>query len=173
MRLGVILGLIIMLPACATGRGSFPNQNGPQQGQISQRIGPTSQMIQRSQQGRYQQPVSSQTQPTQRIPQEDICRSRLYLGLVGQHEGSVVFSSLPGRTRVVKPAETEEDRDDFLQDMQPDPPFVEIREYLSGQILYAPAIRAIRLGDQLGPIERDRLTVELDRYGYVRALSCR
>ena len=84
-----------------------------------------------------------------------------------------MFSSLPGRTRVVKPAETEEDRDDFLQDMNPDPPFVEIREYLAGQVLYAPAIRAIRLGDALGPIEQDRLTVELDQYGYVRAMSCR
>jgi hypothetical protein len=151
----------------------MPNQNQrAQQGQIGQRIQPV-QQVQRSQLGQYQRPVFMQPQPTQRLPEDDLCRSRLYLGLIGQHEGSIVFSSLPGRTRVVKPAETEETQDEFLQDMQPDPPFVEIREFLAGQILYAPAIRAIRLGDALGPIEPDRLTVELDQYGYVAAMSCR
>jgi hypothetical protein len=114
-----------------------------------------------------------QPEPTQRMPADDLCRSRLYLGLVGQHEGGVVFSSLPGRTRVVKPAELEYDQGDFLPDMNDQPPHVEIREYLAGQILYAPAIRAVRLGDELGPIERDRLTVELNQYGYITQLSCR
>ncbi|NNC36888.1 MAG: hypothetical protein HKO02_05500 [Hyphomonadaceae bacterium] len=163
----VVLGIMLVLSACANAGGSAPPQyRGAQQAQPMQPMQP-------SQYGQYQQPVFMQPEPTQRIPRDDLCRSRLYLGLIGQHEGSVVFSSLPGRTRVVKPAETEEGGDGFLQDMQPDPPFVEIREYLAGQILYAPAIRAVRLGDALGPIERDRLTVELDRNGYVAALSCR
>lgn len=167
MRLLMIIAALFLLSACATGRGSFPQQNRGLQN--SQPIGP----VQRSQLGQYQRPVFLQPEPTQRIPQDDLCRSRLYLGLIGQHEGSIVFSSLPGRTRVVKPAETEEDRDDFLQDLEPDPPFVEIREYLAGQILYAPAIRALRLGNALGPIEQDRLTIELDQFGYVAAMSCR
>lgn len=170
MRLGVIFGLALLTSACAGLRGNVPPQN--QRAQQS-RIGQPIQPIQRPQLGQYQQPLYAQPQPTQRMPQGDLCRSRLYLGLIGQHEGSIVFSPLPGRTRVVKPAETEEEQTDFLQDMIPDPPFVEIREYLAGQILYAPAIRAVRLGDQLGPIEQDRLTVELNQFGYVAAMSCR
>lgn len=123
--------------------------------------------------GQYQRPLFQQPEPPERFPREDECRSRLFMGLVGQHEGGIVFAALPGRTRVVKPAETERNQDEFLADMRPDPPFVQIREYLAGQILYAPAIRAVRRGDELGPIERDRLTVELDAFGYVRELTCR
>ena len=170
MRLFVIFGLLLLVSACAGPRGNAQQQTrGAQQNQTGQRIQPVS----RTQFGQYQRPGFSQPQLTQRTPTDDVCRSRLFLGLIGQHEGSIVFSSLPGRTRVVKPAETEETDSDFLSDMQPDSPFVEIREYLAGQILYAPAIRAVRLGDTLGPIEQDRLTVELNQYGYVSGLSCR
>ncbi len=108
-----------------------------------------------------------------RLPTPDLCRAQMYRGLIGQHEGGIVFASLPGRTRVVKPAETELDQDEFLQDMRPDPPLIEVREYLSGQALYTPAIRAVQRGDDLGPIQQDRLTIELGREGYVRELTCR
>jgi len=123
--------------------------------------------------GQYQIPLNQRPEPTRRIPDDDLCRSKLFLGLLGQHEGGVVFATLPGRTRVVKPAEQELNEDDFLQDMRPDPPLVEVREYLSGQTLYTPAIRTVSRIDNLGPILRDRLTVELDAEGYVRELSCR
>lgn len=123
--------------------------------------------------GRYQQPLYQQPEPTQRLPSEDLCRSQMYMGLISQHEGGIVFAALPGRTRVVKPATIEIDRDDFLEDMNPEPPFLEVREYLSGQALYAPSIRPVRRVDGLGPVEQDRLTIELDRYGYVNRLSCR
>ncbi len=123
--------------------------------------------------GQYVVPVNQRPEPTRRIPDDDLCRSRLFMGLIGQHEGGIVFASLPGRTRVVKPAEQELDQDDFLQDMRPSPPLVEVREYLSGQVLYAPAIQAVSLVDELGPILRDRLTVELNAQGYVYSLTCR
>ncbi len=123
--------------------------------------------------GQYRIPVNQRPEPTRRIPDEDLCRARLFLGLVGQHEGGIVFATLPGRTRVVKPAELELDEDDFLADMRPDPPLVEVREYLAGQTLYTPAIRAVTRIDELGPIVQDRLTVELDREGYVTRLTCR
>ncbi len=84
-----------------------------------------------------------------------------------------MFAALPGRTRLVKPAEQELDHDDFLRDMRPSPPLLEVREYLSGQVLYAPAIRAVSRIDELGPIIRDRLTVELNAQGYVERLTCR
>jgi len=123
--------------------------------------------------GQYQIPANQRPEPTRRIPDDDVCRSQLFLGLIGQHEGGIVFATLPGRTRVVKPAELELDEDDFLQDMRPDPPLVEVREYLSGQTLYTPAIRTVTRIDNLGPILRDRITIELDADGYVRELSCR
>ncbi len=154
MRLELIAAAIVFLPACIGPRGPAPTQA-------------------RQPQAIYRQPAFMQPELTQRMPPDDLCRSRLFLGLVGQHEGGVVFSSLPGRTRVVKPAELEMEQDEFLQDMNPDPPYVEIREYLAGQILYSPAISAVRVGDNLGPIEQDRLTIELDQYGYIRELSCR
>ncbi len=123
--------------------------------------------------GQYQIPANQRPEPTRRMPDEDLCSSKLFLGLVGQHEGGIVFATLPGRTRVVKPAELELAQDNFLQDMRPDPPLVEVREYLSGQTLYTPAIRTVDRVDNLGPIIRERLTVELDVDGYVRELSCR
>jgi hypothetical protein len=128
---------------------------------------------QRPRQGQYQRPAYLQPEPTAFIPASDVCRSRLYLGLVGQHEGGIVFATLPGRTRVVKPARREFDQDDFLADMNPSPPLVEIREYLAGQPLYAPSIQSMQGADGLGPNIEGRLTVELDAEGYVRDLSCR
>ncbi len=123
--------------------------------------------------GQYQQPLHLRPEPTRRIPDPDICQSRLYLGLVGQHEGAVVFANLPGRVRVIKPGNWEIEGDDFLPDMQDEPPFLEVREYLAGQPLYAPSIGAVTQIDDLGPIIRDRLTIRLDDQGYVRELSCR
>jgi len=123
--------------------------------------------------GQYQIPLNQRPEPTRRMPDDDLCRSKLFLGLIGQHEGGIVFATLPGRTRVVKPAELELDEDGFWQNTRPEPPLVEVREYLSGQTLYTPAIRTVSRVDNLGPIIRERLTVELDAGGYVKALNCR
>ncbi len=150
-----MVGTLLWLAGCAAMGSGVPNQNP------------------RANMGRYQQPGFQRPEPPERFPREDICRSRLYLGLIGQHEGGIVFASLPGRTRVVKPAEIERNFDDFLPDMREEPPFVQVTEYLAGQILYASAIRAVQRGDGLGPIRRDRLTIELDAGGYVRELTCR
>ena len=128
---------------------------------------------QRAQLGQYQRPAYLRPEPTAFIPASDLCRSRLYAGLVGQHEGGIVFATLPGRTRVIKPARRELDQDDFLADMNPTPPLVEVREYLAGQPLYVPSIQAISSSDGLGPNIEERLTIELDTDGYVRGLSCR
>ncbi len=124
-------------------------------------------------QGQYVRPLYLQPEPTPRIPREDLCRARLYLGLVGQHEGTITFAYLPVRTRVLKPVDQELDQDDFLEDMREDPPFMQVREYIPGQVLYGPSIQAVRLSDQLGPEIEDRLTIELDRYGNVTQVSCR
>ncbi len=123
--------------------------------------------------GQYQRPLYQQVQPTPFLPRRDQCGAQLYQGLIGQHEGGVVFTTLPGRSRVVKPAQPQTDEDEFLQDLRPGPPLVEIREFLSGQLLYAPTIQAVQGNDGLGPDQQDRLTIELDRQGYIRRINCR
>lgn len=123
-------------------------------------------------QGQYIRPEYLNPLPTPSIPPEDACRSRLYLSLVGRHEGSIFIPGLPGRKRVLKPA--------FLEnfDYQPDdtlyidPPLIEVREFLPDQILYAPSISTVTDRFALGPIQEDRLTIELNLEGYVEEVRC-
>jgi len=124
-------------------------------------------------QGQYVRPEWLNPRPPPRVPQRDVCRARLYAGLVGQHEGAIFLPGLPGRKRVIKPAELEGfgyDRDDALY---VEPPYVEVREFLAGQTLYAPGSANIADRLNLGPEIPERLTIELDSEGYVRELSCR
>lgn len=124
-------------------------------------------------QGQYVRPAYLNAQPTPIIPAIDACRSRLYAGLVGQHEGAIFIPGLPGRKRVIKPAQLEafgyNPGDDFYEE----PPFLEVREYLVGQSLYAPAISNMTDRLNLGPQIADRLTIELDAEGYVQQVDCR
>jgi hypothetical protein len=124
-------------------------------------------------QGQYVRPAYLAPQPTPLIPAIDPCQSRLYLGLVGQHEGAIFIAGLPGRKRVIKPAQLEgfgyNPNDDFYDE----PPFVEVREYLVGQSLYAPAISNMTDRLNLGPEIQERLTIELDAQGYVQQVDCR
>ena len=53
------------------------------------------------------------------------------------------------------------------------PPFVEVREFLPGQSLYAPSISNMMDRLNLGPNIEARLTIELDAEGYVQTLDCR
>ncbi len=124
-------------------------------------------------QGQYVRPAYLNAQPTPVIPAVDACRSQLYQGLLGQHEGAIFIAGLPGRKRVIKPAQLEGfgyNPDDTFYD---EPPFVEVREYLPGQSLYAPSISNMMDSLNLGPTIEDRLTIELDAEGYVQQLDCR
>lgn len=123
-------------------------------------------------QGQYVRPeYLNPTQPP-RLPPDDVCRSRLYASLVGRHEGAIFFAGLPGRKRVLKPA--------FIDgfDYQPDdtfyidPPLIEVREFLPDQVFYGPTVRTVGDLVQLGPIDESRLTIELNREGYVEKVSC-
>ena len=123
-------------------------------------------------QGQYIRPEYLNPLPTPRIPPEDACRSRLYLSLVGRHEGSIFIPGLPGRKRVLKPAFLENfdyEPDDTLYI---DPPLIEVREFLPDQILYAPSISTVTDRFALGPIQEDRLTIELNLEGYVEEVRC-
>ena len=52
-------------------------------------------------------------------------------------------------------------------------PYVEVREYLADQTLYAPSINTVTDAINLGPENPARLTIELDVEGYVQQISCR
>lgn len=145
----------LLMTACYTSGGNAVPQ-GPQPGQ-GQYIYP-----------QYQRPI-----PTQYTPQADLCRSQLYLGLRGQHIGGISVGLIPGDKRIIKPAELETDQDDFLADMNPRPPFLEVTELLAGQPLYAASVRTGVYRGQLGPDRENRLTMELDEYGYVQTVECR
>lgn len=163
IRLLAILSTLILLSACArAGFGAGGTAVTAQQRPLINGVP----------QGLYIRPEYLAPAPTPLIPPVDACRSRLYAGLVGQHEGAIHIPGLPGRKRVLKPA--------FLEgfDYQPDdsfysePPFVEVRDYLPQQVLYAPAIRTVTDRISLGPEDENRLTIELDREGYVQEIRC-
>ncbi len=123
-------------------------------------------------QGVYVYPENLRPAPLPRIPPVDACRSQLYQGLIGQHEGAIYIPGLPGRKRVLKPA-----FDEGFEYQAEDPlgtpdALVEVRDYLPDQTLYVPSIRT---GGELlagGDYATDRLTVELDQYGYVQEIRC-
>jgi len=124
-------------------------------------------------QGQYVRPEYLNPTPTPLIPPLDACRSQLYAGLVGRHEGAIYIPGLPGRKRVLKPAFLEDFDRERVQGIDPEPPFLEVRDYIPDQVLYAPSIRTISDRIQLGPIDEGRLTIELDNEGYVQEVSCR
>lgn len=121
-------------------------------------------------QGVYIPPEYLRPQPTEPVPSEDRCNARLYVALVGRHEGSIYFPGLPQLKRVIKPAILEDFDDDPL--FVPPPPLLEVREYIAGQSLYAPTIRTVSDRVALGPARDDRLTIKLDRDGFIREVRC-
>ena len=124
-------------------------------------------------QGQYVRPEYLNPAPTPMIQPIDACQSYLFRGLVGRHEGAIYIAGLPGRKRILKPAFLEGPDRELIQGIDPEPPFVEVREYLPNQVLYAPSIRTVTDRLQLGPIDENRLTIELDREGYVQEVDCR
>lgn len=124
-------------------------------------------------QGQYIRPEYLNPAPTPMIQAVDACQSHLYRGLVGRHEGAIYIAGLPGTKRILKPAFLEEFDGSRIDGLDPEPPFLEVRDYLPNQVLYAPAIRTVSDRIQLGPVDENRLTIELDREGYVQEVLCR
>jgi len=122
-------------------------------------------------QGQYVRPAYLNPDLPQRLPPDDSCRSRLYLTLVGQHEGAIFIAGLPGRKRIVKPAELE-DFDVEANDFIPPPPLVEVIDFLPQQSIYASSIRTVIDRFLLTNEDETRLTLELDREGYIQTVSC-
>lgn len=124
-------------------------------------------------QGQYARPEYLNPTPTPMIQPIDACQSYLFRGLVGRHEGAIYIAGLPGTKRILKPAFLEGPDRERIDGIDPEPPFLEVRDYLPNQVLYAPSIRTVSDRIQLGPIDESRLTIELDREGYVQEVACR
>ena len=124
-------------------------------------------------QGQYVRPEYLNPTPTPMIQGVDACQSHLYRGLVGRHEGAIYIAGLPGTKRILKPAFLEDFDRERIDGIDPEPPFLEVRDYLPSQVLYAPSIRTVTDRIQLGPVDENRLTIELDREGYVQEIVCR
>ena len=123
-------------------------------------------------QGQYVRPAYLNAEIAPRVPPTDVCRSQLYQGLLGRHEGAIFIPGLPGRKRVIKPARLEGfdyQPDDFFYER---PPFVQVQEYLPGQVLYAPSISNLQDRLNLGPVIQDRITIELDDEDIVQEVTC-
>lgn len=124
-------------------------------------------------QGQYVRPQYLNRQLPPRVPNDDLCQSRLYAGLVGQHEGAIFIAGLPGRKRLIKPAVVEGFGYGAGDPLYIQTPYVEVREFLAGQNLYASTNTDLRDRLNLGPDIADRLTIELDEDGYVQQIDCR
>jgi hypothetical protein len=124
-------------------------------------------------QGQYVRPEYLNPAPTPLLNPIDACQSYLFKGLVGRHEGSIYIAGLPGTKRVLKPAFLEEFDRERMEGIDIEPPFLEVRDFLPNQVLYAPSIRTVSDRIQLGPDDENRLTIELDREGYVQQVVCR
>lgn len=149
---GIAIFSVLFLSACQSG-STGPFQ--PRQGQ-----------------GQYVRPAYLNPVPVPRLPPVDACRSQLYQGLVGQPEGAIFIPGLPGAKRVIKPA-FEEGFDYSQGDMLGEtPPYLQVRDFLPGQSLYAPSIRTP--GSLLSAADSDlsRLTIELDIDGFVQEIRC-
>jgi len=124
-------------------------------------------------QGQYIRPEYLNPAPTPMINPIDDCQSYLFRGLIGRHEGAIYIAGLPGTKRILKPAFVEGPDVPRIDGIDLEPPLLEVRDYLPGQILYAPSIRTVSDRIQLGPANLSRLTIELDREGYVQEVVCR
>jgi len=124
-------------------------------------------------QGQYVRPEYLNPAPTPMINPIDACQSYLFKGLVGRHEGAIYIAGLPGSKRILKPAFLEGPDRQHVDGIDPEPPLLEVRDYLPNQVLYAPSIRTVSDRIQLGPVDESRLTIELDREGYVQEVICR
>lgn len=123
-------------------------------------------------QGQYVYPDYLRPAVTPMLPPVDACRSQLFQGLVGQPEGAIFIPGLPGRKRVLKPSFDEGFQYEPDETFGQPPTLMEIRDYLPGQSLYAPSIRDTRDLLALEPVERERLTIELDQFGIVQEIRC-
>lgn len=154
----LILISAILLSGCAfagLGGGGYDYQFTPRVGQ-----------------GQYVRPEWQQPAPTPRLPANDPCQAQLYMSLLGVNEGAIYIPGLPGEKRIIRPAIFEGPENEFLNGEMMADTYVQVQTYQAGQQLYAPSIGNITDRITIGPENMNRLTIVLDREGYVQEISC-
>lgn len=126
----------------------------------------------RPNQGQYVRPEWLNPDPTPRVPAVDPCQSKTYAALVGINEGSIYIPGLPGEKRIIRPAFPEYFENEFLSGELDEPQLVNVERYFAGQQLYAPTINTVQDRIAIIPEDLNRLTIELDREGYVQEIRC-
>jgi len=91
---------------------------------------------------------------------------------VGQPEGAIYIPGLPGTKRVIKPAFDEGFQDDSEDPFGETPLLLQVRDFLPGQILYAPSIRTPGSLLAASEFDQSRLTITLDVEGFVQEVRC-
>ena len=168
LQFGMSIAAALLLSACAHKASPYGVSRGGISGSAITNV-PNFQPL--PGQGQYVRPEFLEPLEIPTLPPEDLCRSRLYLTLIGQHEGSIFIAGLPGRKRIVKPASLE-DFDTGDNDFIPPPPLVEVIDFLPQQSIYASSIRTVMDRFLLTDEDETRLTLELDEEGYIQNVGC-
>ncbi|MGJ8561059.1 MAG: hypothetical protein ACSHX3_12555 [Litorimonas sp.] len=155
MRCLLVIPIVLGLSACAMSPVGTNAAFQPQPGQ-----------------GQYVRPEWMMPTPTPRLPAVDTCQSQLYQTLVGVSEGAIYIPALPGAKRIIRPAVFEGPDNDFLNGEMMGDTYVQVQTYQSGQQLYAPSTGNITDRITIRPEIENRLTISLDRDGYVQEISC-
>lgn len=135
-------------------------------------VGPNTAFVPQPGQGQYIRPEWMAPAPTPRLPAVDPCRAQMYQTLVGVNEGAIYIPGLPGSKRIIRPAVFEGPDNDFLNGEMMGDTYVQVQTYQAGQQLYAPTIGNITDRITIGPENENRLTISLDRDGYVQEITC-
>lgn len=151
----VLASLALGLSACAGGTGG-PAASPPT-----------------PERGGYVYPEYLRPQPPPYQPLADACGYRLYRGLVGTHIGAVHVATIQGRKRIIQPGVFETVENEFLPQMQEQPPYMTVTDILPGQPLYAATVRTGLPPGEMGPDDPNRLTISLDEEGYITDIGCR
>lgn len=155
MRSLFVIPLLFGLSACAMGP-----------------VGPNTAFQPQPGQGQYVRPEWMAPAPTPRLPALDPCRAQMYQALLGVNEGAIYIPGLPGAKRIIRPAVFEGPDNDFLNGEMMGDTYVEVETYQAGQQLYAPTIGNITDRITIGPENENRLTISIDREGYVQEITC-
>lgn len=135
-------------------------------------VGPNAAFQPQPGQGQYVRPEWMVPTPTPRLPAVDTCQSQMYQILVGVNEGAIYIPGLPGLKRIIRPAVFEGPDNDFLNGEMMGDTYVQVQTYQAGQQLYAPTTANIMDRMTIRPENENRLTISLDRDGFVEEIAC-
>lgn len=135
-------------------------------------VGPNAAFQPQPGQGQYVRPEWMAPTPPPQRPAVDTCQARIYQSLVGVNEGAIYIPGLPGLKRIIRPAVFEGPDNDFLNGEMMGDIYLLVQTYQAGQQLYAPTTANIMDRITIRPENENRLTITLDREGFVQEIAC-